>query len=180
MFFGNNNGYFVHVGKLHIQIQLVYSAHSFYFDATQTSEWFEFWKWVVITGGGITVAKTFKGTEYSTGSEEGIMNWLIENWYLLVGGVALIVVAGFAVYRFVGLPTKAQVAKIKEWLKYAVTMAEKELGGKTGQLKLRMVYDMFVSKFPSVAKLISFDTFASWVDDALEWMNKQLRSKQGY
>lgn len=42
----------------------------FYFDATQTSEWFEFWKWVVITGGGITVAKTFKGTDYSTGSEE--------------------------------------------------------------------------------------------------------------
>ena len=106
------------------------------------------------------------------------MNWLIENWYLLVGGVALIVVAGFAVYRFVGLPTKALVAKIKEWLKYAVTMAEKEFGGKTGQLKLRMVYDMFVSKFPSVAKLISFDTFASWVDDALEWMNKQLEANK--
>jgi hypothetical protein len=106
------------------------------------------------------------------------MNWLIENWYLLVGGVALIVVAGFAVYKFVGLPTKEQVIKIKEWLKYAVTMAEKELGGKTGQLKLRMVYDMFVSKFPSVAKLISFDTFASWVDDALEWMNKQLEANK--
>jgi hypothetical protein len=106
------------------------------------------------------------------------MNWLIDNWYLLVGGVALIVVAGFAVYKFVGLPTKEQVIKIKEWLKYAVTMAEKELGGKTGQLKLRMVYDMFVSKFPSVAKLISFDTFASWVDDALEWMNKQLESNK--
>jgi hypothetical protein len=106
------------------------------------------------------------------------MNWLIENWYLLVGGVALIVVAGFAVYRFVGLPTKEQVIKIKEWLKYAVTMAEKELGGKTGQLKLRMVYDMFVSKFPSVAKLISFDTFASWVDDALEWMNKQIEANK--
>lgn len=42
----------------------------FYFDATQTSEWFDFWKWVVITGGGITVAKTFKGTDYSAGSEE--------------------------------------------------------------------------------------------------------------
>ena len=106
------------------------------------------------------------------------MNWLIDNWYLLVGGVALIVVAGFAAYKFVGLPTKEQVIKIKEWLKYAVTMAEKELGGKTGQLKLRMVYDMFVSKFPSVAKLISFDTFASWVDDALEWMNKQLESNK--
>lgn len=106
------------------------------------------------------------------------MNWLIDNWYLLVGGVALIVVAGFAVYKFVGLPTKEQVIKIKEWLKYAVTIAEKELGGKTGQLKLRMVYDMFVSKFPSVAKLISFDTFASWVDDALEWMNKQLEANK--
>lgn len=32
----------------------------FYFDSTQTSEWFEFWKWVVISGGAITVTKIAK------------------------------------------------------------------------------------------------------------------------
>ena len=106
------------------------------------------------------------------------MDWLIENWYLIVCGVAVIAVVIGGGYYFFNLPTKDQIAKIKEWLKYAVTMAEKELGGKTGQLKLRMVYDMFMSKFPSVAKMVSFDVFALWVDDALEWLNKQLEANK--
>ena len=63
---------------------------------------------------------------------------------------------------------------IKEWLKYAVVLAEKELGSGTGQLKLRKVYDMAVTKFPQIMLFISFDTFSKWVDEALEWMNKQL------
>ena len=44
----------------------------FYFDPTQTTEWFEFWKWVVISCGGITVAKTLKGSDYSSEESEGI------------------------------------------------------------------------------------------------------------
>ena len=41
----------------------------FQFDATQTSEWFEFWKWVVISGATITVAKTVKGSTNSDDDE---------------------------------------------------------------------------------------------------------------
>lgn len=39
------------------------------FDATLTSEWFGFWKWVVSVGGGITVAKTLKGKTNSDDDE---------------------------------------------------------------------------------------------------------------
>ena len=39
------------------------------FDATLTSEWFSFWKWVVSVGGGITVAKTLKGNTNSDDDE---------------------------------------------------------------------------------------------------------------
>lgn len=39
------------------------------FDATLTSEWFSFWKWVVGIGGGITVAKTVKGRTNSDDDE---------------------------------------------------------------------------------------------------------------
>ena len=39
------------------------------FDATLTSEWFSFWKWVVGIGGGITVAKTVKGKTNSDDDE---------------------------------------------------------------------------------------------------------------
>ena len=97
---------------------------------------------------------------------------------LVLGIIAVLIVAGFAVYKFAGLPTKSQVAKIKEWLLFAVTKAEQELGEKTGQLKLRTVYDLFDSKFPTTARLVSFETFSGWVDEALVEMKKMLENNK--
>ena len=48
------------------------------------------------------------------------------------------------------------------------------LGSGTGQLKLRMVYDMFVQRFPWLARLISFEKFAGLVDEALVEMRNML------
>ena len=106
------------------------------------------------------------------------MEFVINYWYVIVGIIAVLIIAGFAVYKFAGLPTKSQVAKIKEWLLFAVTKAEQELGEKTGQLKLRTVYDLFVSKFPTTAKLVSFETFSVWVDEALVEMKKMLENNK--
>ena len=61
---------------------------------------------------------------------------------------------------------------------YAVTVAEKELGGGTGALKLRYVYDWFARTFPWLAKMISFEYFSEMVDDALEQMKKMLESNK--
>ena len=96
------------------------------------------------------------------------MKFLIENWYAIVGLLAVLECVIYAGYRFLKLPTKAQAAKVKEWLLWAVTNAEKELGGGTGKLKLRQVYDLFVQRFPAMALAVSFDTFCEWVDDALQ------------
>ena len=106
------------------------------------------------------------------------MEFVMNYWYVIVGIIAVLIVAGFAVYKFAGLPTKSQVAKIKEWLLFAVTKAVQELGEKTGQLKLRTVYDLFVSKFPTTAKLVSFETFSVWVDEALVEMKKMLENNK--
>lgn len=46
----------------------------FSFDSTLTAEWFEFWKWVVISGGSITVAKVMKGNTNSDSDENAIPN----------------------------------------------------------------------------------------------------------
>lgn len=108
----------------------------------------------------------------------GFVRCIIENWYLLIAGLALAVAACFMLYRFFQLPTKEQIAKIRQWLLYAVTEAEKELGSGTGQLKLRRVYDLFVQRFPAVAAVISFDTFSLWVDEALEQMRGMLEQHQ--
>ena len=91
--------------------------------------------------------------------------------------VALVIVAIALVWRiiwFVKLPKDKKIANIKEWLKYAVVEAERKLGSGTGQLKLRMVYDMAVKQFPFIVQLIPFDTFSKWVDEALDWMRNQL------
>lgn len=106
------------------------------------------------------------------------LNFFIENWYFIVTAIVMVVMAGVICWNFFKLPTKEQIAKIKEWLLYAVTEAEKELGGGTGQLKLRQVYDLFVQRFPAVAAVISFDTFSGWVDEALEQMREMLAKNE--
>ena len=96
------------------------------------------------------------------------MEFLVNYWYFLVAAIAILAVAGYAIYAFIKRPTTAQIAKVKEWLLYAVTAAEKELGSGTGQIKLRYVYDMFIAKFPYLVKVIPFETFSILVDEALD------------
>lgn len=104
------------------------------------------------------------------------MNWLIENWYLLIGGVALLAFVVYCVHTFFGMPTDKQKTKVKEWLVWGCIEAEKALQSGTGQLKLRQVYNMFCSvpAFTWVAKVISFDLFSQWVSDALVTAKKML------
>lgn len=106
------------------------------------------------------------------------MDFLINNWSLLIALIAVIAVAAVFIIRFKNLPTQVQIQKLKEWLLWAVTEAEKQFGGGTGKIKLRYVYDMFISRFPSLAKIISFDYFSILVDEALEEFRKLLSTNQ--
>lgn len=102
------------------------------------------------------------------------MDFIVENWYVIIAILAVLAVAVVLTVKFFKKPTVEQLATVKEWLLYATTLAEKELGGGTGKLKLRYVYDMFVTKFPWVAKVLSFDKFSEMVDEALGSMNDML------
>lgn len=106
------------------------------------------------------------------------MKFITENWFVLVAFAAVAAAGGYAVYTFVKMPTDKQLKKVREWLLYAVTKAEKELGGGTGQIKLRYVYDMFVARFTWLAQVISFEMFSMMVDDALEKMKTMLESNK--
>lgn len=102
------------------------------------------------------------------------MDFIISYWYVLAAIAVLVVCGGVVIYRFIALPSEAQLGKVREWLLWAVTQAETELGSGTGQLKLRKVYDMFVQRFSWIAKLISFERFSDMVDDALVEMRNML------
>lgn len=106
------------------------------------------------------------------------MKFITENWFVLVTFMAMAAAGGYAVYAFVKMPSDKQLKKVREWLLYAVTKAEKELGGGTGQIKLRYVYDMFVARFTWLAQVISFEIFSVMVDDALEKMKGMLENNK--
>lgn len=102
------------------------------------------------------------------------MKFLIENWYIILAAMALGALAVVAVVRFFRLPREKQMENVRQWLLGAVTAAEKELGGGTGKLKLRQVYDAFLTKFPWLAPVVPFEQFSGLVDDALKEMRKLL------
>lgn len=100
----------------------------------------------------------------------------MNNWYLIVAAIAIIVVIGIAIYNFILLPKGEKLKRIKQWLLWAVTQAEKMFGSQTGQLKLRYVYDLFITRFPFISKFVTFERFSQFVDQALEKMRKLLES----
>lgn len=93
---------------------------------------------------------------------------------LILVAVAVLATIATFVINFINLPKGEKIKNVKEWLKYAVSEAEKALGSGTGQLKLRMVYDMAVKQFPWLVTFVKFEVFSGWVDGALDWMNLQL------
>lgn len=103
-----------------------------------------------------------------------MLDFIIDNWFIIVVMLAAIFVLVKELIKFFNSDSEEQIAKLREWLLYATTLAEKELGGGTGKLKLRYVYDMFVVKFPWLAKVISFERFSELVDDVLIDMNELL------
>ena len=98
-----------------------------------------------------------------------IIAFLAENWYVII----MVLVLLFAIYY-----TITNKTKVKEWLCYAVTIAERDLKSGTGQLKLRQVYDMFIERFPVFSKLVPFSTFSMWVDEALVFLREQLEKNE--
>lgn len=85
--------------------------------------------------------------------------------------IMICIIVGAAVatilYRTYKKCKAMQTENVKEWLVYACTEAEKILGSKTGKIKLRYVYNMFIEKFKFLSAIITFEQFSALVDYAL-------------
>lgn len=99
------------------------------------------------------------------------MDFLIENWPMIV----IAICALYAVFIYV---KDGELKSVKKWLLWAVTVAEKELGGGTGELKLRKVYDMFLSRYPWLSKFVPFERFDKLVTESLKEMEKVLEQNE--
>lgn len=98
------------------------------------------------------------------------MEFVMNYWQCILAALVLVLLAVGLAWWFVKLPKERKVAQVKHWLLSAVVEAEKALGAGTGPQKLKRVYDLFVERFPRLARMVSFETFAKWVDEALETM----------
>ena len=102
----------------------------------------------------------------------------MDNMIIALGIIGLIGIVIAAIYYFVKLGKEKQIEVVREWLLLAVIEAEKALGSNTGKIKLRYVYDLFITKFKFLSLVISFDQFSLLVDDALDVMRDMIISNK--
>jgi hypothetical protein len=103
------------------------------------------------------------------------MTFVVENWYMIVIMVVVVADLVVAVWKWHNQSSETKQAQIKGWLLQAVTLAEQKYGSGTGQLKLSVVYDQFCERVPWLAKILSFETFSEYVDEALTEMRALLK-----
>ena len=84
-------------------------------------------------------------------------------WSFLLGIIVGILIA----YGGINIMKEDTQKIIEEWLIYAVSKAEEELGAGKGELKLLSVYNEFISKFPKASRWVTFEDFKTLVDRAL-------------
>lgn len=104
------------------------------------------------------------------------MNFILDNWYVIVLILAVIALAVLYIRKFFGMPTDEQLEKVKAFLLVIVIEAERQFGEKTGKIKLSWAYSKFVEAFPAIANMISFEMFSLLVDEVLEEMRHLLES----
>lgn len=116
------------------------------------------------------------------------MQWLIDNWTLIASLLAAIALASLKVRNYLRLSAEEQekaeeAAKarltqaVADWLLRAVTEAEKELGGGTGKLKIRAVYERAIEVFgPELTQVLTLEQLDALAQKPLDEMRKLLES----
>lgn len=104
------------------------------------------------------------------------MEWIKSNWFNVVGLLIIVITSLNIAKKYMEKDKEAKIAAICEWLKYAVTVTESSLQGGTGKLKLQMAWSMATAQFPFITKVMDFQQFSEYVDDALDWMKNQIET----
>lgn len=104
------------------------------------------------------------------------MQFLVDNWFTILLGAVLVVSVVLNVSKITTMSKAERYELIRGWLLQAVIWAEALYGSGTGRLKLSAVYSAFCEQLPWLAKVIPFETFAQYVDDALEEMRHLIES----
>lgn len=106
------------------------------------------------------------------------MEFLIDNWFLIVCSACCGAIICALITNFVKQPNSEKLAEVKAWLLHAVIWAEREYQSGMGKAKLSAVYGAFCGELPWIAKVITFEKFSTLVDEALVEMKALLKKNQ--
>ena len=104
------------------------------------------------------------------------MEFIINYWYLIITALAILVMAILFIVDFAKKSPKEKLESVKQWAIYACALAQAHLGSGTGQLKMRETYNMFLQTFPTLAQVISFDTYKNTAEMALTELKEMLKT----
>lgn len=105
----------------------------------------------------------------------GQIQFIIDNWTMIVAFICVIVLAVQRIVEFISLPTEKKMAEIRARLLGWVREAEADLGAGTGSFKLSQVYDLFCRQYPDLKKWFSLEKFDLLVKEALAEMEELLK-----
>lgn len=102
------------------------------------------------------------------------MEWINSITTFIVNNGFSIIIALIIIFAIIVKVRSILDNDLSEWLVKKVMEAEIYFGSEVGQIKLRSVYDSFVKERPLLSLLISFNTFSSLVDVALDKFEEML------
>ena len=104
------------------------------------------------------------------------MEFIINYWPMIIVAIAMLFIAVITVIDFIKKSPKERMETVKQWAIYACALAQAHLGSGTGQLKMRETYDMFLQRFPSLANIITYETYKETAENALAEFKEMLKT----
>ncbi len=104
-----------------------------------------------------------------------ILNWLIENWFLIVIFLCFFGKSIINTINFLLMEPNKRLLFIRENILNLVLKAEEQLGSKTGELKLKLVINLFYKKYPIARLIISETKLIEMIEESVTEMKNTLK-----
>lgn len=104
-----------------------------------------------------------------------ILNWLIENWFLIVIFLCFFGKSIINTINFLLMEPNKRLLLIRENILNLVLKAEEQLGSKTGELKLKLVISSFYKKYPIARFIISETKLRNIIEESVTEMKNILK-----
>jgi len=107
-----------------------------------------------------------------------ILNWLIENWFLIVIFLCFFGKSIINTINFLLMEPNKRLLFIRENILNLVLIAEKELGSKTGEMKLKLVITTFYKKYPFARLIFPENKLIELIEESVVEMKNILKYKE--